>query len=74
MWDVSVRAEKHAHLADKWDFVAFTVGGTEVAAPCTSGALEGAQRKGQGRAAKAQASAASDVETKGAEASNSRGC
>ena len=33
MWDVSVRTEKHAHLADKWDFVAFTVGGAEAVAP-----------------------------------------
>ena len=27
MWDVSDRDNKHAHLVDKWDFVAFAVGG-----------------------------------------------
>ena len=29
MRDVSDRKNKHAHLADKFDFVAFAVGGTE---------------------------------------------
>ena len=28
MWDVSDRDNKHAHLVDKWDYVAFAVGGS----------------------------------------------
>ena len=29
MWDVCVQSSKHVHLADKWDFIAFAVGGAE---------------------------------------------
>jgi hypothetical protein len=29
MWDVCVKSKKHVHLVDKWDFVAFAVGGVE---------------------------------------------
>ena len=30
MWDVCVRSKHHVHLVNKWDFGAFSVGGTEV--------------------------------------------
>jgi len=33
MWDVSVKSRSHVHLVDKWDFVAFAVGGAEQRAP-----------------------------------------
>ena len=29
MWDVCVQSSKHVHLVDKWDFIAFAVGGSE---------------------------------------------
>ena len=29
MWDVCVQSKKHVHLVDKWDFIAFAVGGSE---------------------------------------------
>ena len=29
MWDVCVKSVQHPHLVDKWDFVAFAVGGAE---------------------------------------------
>ena len=29
MWDVWVQSSKHVHLVDKWDFIAFAVGGSE---------------------------------------------
>jgi hypothetical protein len=29
MWDVCVKTQHHVHLVDKWDFVAFAVGGVE---------------------------------------------
>ena len=29
MWDVCVKSSKHVHLVDKWDFIAFAVGGSE---------------------------------------------
>ena len=51
MWDVCVRASHHVHLVDKWDFVAFAVGGSEQRAPVTMWyprkelAVGGVQRK-----------------------------
>ena len=36
MWDVAVRSAHHIHLVDKWDFVAFAVGGDESVLPVCS--------------------------------------
>jgi site-specific DNA-cytosine methylase len=33
MWDVCVKSKPHVHLVDKWDFVAFAVGGEEGVMP-----------------------------------------
>ena len=33
MWDVCVKSNHHVHLVDKWDFVAFALGGEEARQP-----------------------------------------